>query len=112
MDKTTETDKHLPRFPSIDPQVVENSTDRFLPINEPFVQMIKLSEILGRILQGLYSPRAKKYSVEHGSDSIVAYLNNALSNWRSNLPTFLAISPASKLKAQDRSLTTMSGKMI
>ncbi|KAI8880906.1 hypothetical protein K501DRAFT_190240, partial [Backusella circina FSU 941] len=96
MDKMTETDKHLPRFPSIDPQVVENSTDKFIPINEPFVQMIKLSEILGRILQGLYSPRAKKYSAEHGSDSIVGYLNNALSNWRANLPTFLEISPAKK----------------
>jgi hypothetical protein len=96
MDNTTETDQHLPRFPSMLEECAKKVGDRTIPINEPFVQLIKLSEILGGILQNLYTPKAKKYSTQYGSDAVVGYLDDALSKWRAALPPLLEITTAVK----------------
>ncbi len=109
----TEDDQHLPRFPSLDERVAAKAPDKCIPMNQPFLHLLKLSEILGKILQGLYTPKAKKHSAEHGSDAIVAYLDDALSNWRASLPPLLEISSAGKrsLLSEDHTpLLSMSGK--
>ncbi|KAG2234509.1 hypothetical protein INT48_007322 [Thamnidium elegans] len=112
MDVMTEKSQHLPRFPSLDKKAAANVTDSFIPLNQPFLHLLKLSEILGQILQGLYTPQAKKHSAKHGSDAVVAYLDNALSKWRASLPPLLEISSAGKrsLLAQDHvPILSMSG---
>ncbi|GAA5805450.1 hypothetical protein HPULCUR_010966 [Helicostylum pulchrum] len=112
MDVMTEKSQHLPRFPSLDKKAAAKVTDTFIPLNQPFLHLLKLSEILGQILQGLYTPQAKKHSAKHGSDAVVAYLDNALSKWRASLPPLLEISSAGKrsLLEQDHvPILSMSG---
>lgn len=115
---TTETaiteDHPQLRFPSLDKSVAQKATGERIPIYQPFVQLAKLSEILGHILQCLYTPRAKKYSAEHGSDAIVSYLDKALSDWRAALPPTLQISGTNLRKLDSRGRTpllSMSGKL-
>lgn len=45
-------------------------------------QFIKLSEILGKIIQGIYSPLAQQRSYEYGSYDLVTSLDNELTEWR------------------------------
>ncbi|ORE03209.1 hypothetical protein BCV72DRAFT_308422 [Rhizopus microsporus var. microsporus] len=85
MDVMTETDQHLPRFPSLDEKTAQQYKGD-IPLYRPFVHMIKLSKILGITLQNLYTPKAQTYCAEHGSDAIVAFLDNELSNWRASFP--------------------------
>ncbi|RCI05052.1 hypothetical protein CU098_013239, partial [Rhizopus stolonifer] len=91
MDSMTEDDHHLPRFPSLDETIAKNYMQKTIPVYQPLVHMIALSKILGIILKNLYTPKGKKYCVEHGSDSIIGYLDNSLSKWRTNLPQPLDI---------------------
>lgn len=69
-----------PRFPSATyrPASIEGSV-RF---NIIFLQLVKLSEILGRIWRGLHTSKAKQQSYMHGSDSIVKRLDQELTEWR------------------------------
>lgn len=69
-----------PRFPSATyrPASIEGSV-RF---NIIFLQLVKLSEILGRIWRGLHTSKAKQQSYMHGSDSIVRRLDQELTEWR------------------------------
>lgn len=109
----TEKSQHLPRFPSLTEKVASKVTESFIPLNQPFLHLLKLSEILGQILQGLYTPQAKKHSAKHGSYAIVAYLDDALSKWRASLPPLLEISSAGKrsLSSEDHvPILSMSGK--
>lgn len=87
-----DSDDDGPRYPSLDKKVAQKAKSEMIPIYQPFVQLVKLSEILGRLLQGLYTPLAKKHSEKCGSDSIVTYLDKALSEWRSALPPALQMS--------------------
>ncbi|KAG0174305.1 hypothetical protein DFQ28_006780 [Apophysomyces sp. BC1034] len=75
------------RFPSANytPADVDGSVE----IYQLFVQFAKLAEILGRILQGLYTPKAKELSYEHGSDRLVAALDHELTEWRTTFPNVL-----------------------
>lgn len=110
--KTGETQDDGPRYPSLDKTVAQKAKNEKIPIYQPFVQLVKLSEILGRILQGLYTPLAKKHSELHGSDAVVTYLDNALSEWRSSLPPALQISSINvrRLDSHGRTpLLSMSG---
>ncbi|KAI8098493.1 fungal-specific transcription factor domain-containing protein, partial [Halteromyces radiatus] len=114
MDTASNVDDHQPRFPSLEKSVAQKAKGERIPIYQPFVQLIKLSEILGHVLQGLYTPRAKKYSAEHGSDAIVSYLDKALSDWRAALPPTLQISGTNLRKLDSRGRTpllSMSGLM-
>jgi hypothetical protein len=81
----------FPRFPSLTTPYdhTQSNTNKRPQIYELFIQFIKLSEILGRILQGLHTPRAKKYSLEHGSYDLVARLDYELTEWRYAFPTSL-----------------------
>lgn len=100
-------------YPSLDQNVAKKVKGETIPIYQPFVQLVKLSEILGKILQGLYTPLAKKRSEEHGSDAVVAYLDKALSDWRSALPPSLQhpINTAQRLNHQGKEpLLSMSSK--
>ncbi|KAI8376287.1 fungal-specific transcription factor domain-containing protein [Radiomyces spectabilis] len=109
-----EADADYPRFPSLDEHVAGKIKGEKIPIYQPFVQLVKLSEILGRILQGLYTPLAKRQSAERGSDAIVTYLDAALSEWRSALPPALQISNVNvrRLDHNGRTpLLSMSGLM-
>jgi hypothetical protein len=117
MDVATDsnTDDHQPRFPSLEKSVAQKAKGERIPIYQPFVQLVKLSEILGHILQGLYTPWAKKYSAEHGSDAIVSYLDKALSDWRAALPPTLQVSGTNFRKLDSRGRTpllSMSGKFF
>ncbi|KAL9560117.1 hypothetical protein MBANPS3_000081 [Mucor bainieri] len=80
----------FPRFPSLTTpyDVTLNSNGR-PQIYELFIQFIKLSEILGRILTGLHTPTARKYSSEHGSYGLVTRLDFELTEWRYAFPTSL-----------------------
>ncbi|CAO3661570.1 unnamed protein product [Rhizopus stolonifer] len=112
MDSMTETDQHLPRFPSLDKESSKKCKSKMVPIYQPFIQMVKLSRILGMILKNLYTPQGKKYCIEHGSDSVVGYLDNALSEWRANLPPLLNISSAGKMSSKNEEhipLISMTG---
>ncbi|KAI9340749.1 fungal-specific transcription factor domain-containing protein [Pilaira anomala] len=103
-----------PRYPSLDKNVAQKAKSENIPIYQPFVQLVKLSEILGRILQGLYTPLAKKHSEKHGSDGVVTYLDNALSEWRSALPPALQISSINVRRLDGHGKTpllSMSGLM-
>ena len=58
-------------------------------IYELFIQLIKLSEILGHILQALYTPRASRISRKYGWDQIVTRLDYELTEWRFGFPAAL-----------------------
>ncbi|CEP09457.1 hypothetical protein [Parasitella parasitica] len=108
------SDDQGPRYPSLDKNVAQKAKSENIPIYQPFVQLVKLSEILGRLLQGLYTPLAKKHSEKHGSDAVVTYLDNALSEWRAALPPALQISSFNvrRLDSHGRTpLLSMSGLM-
>jgi hypothetical protein len=75
-----------PRFPSL---AQPWQDDRRPKIYELFIQFIKISEILGRILQGLHSPRGKSFSALHGSDGLVTRLDHELTEWRFGFPAAL-----------------------
>ncbi|CAO3667938.1 unnamed protein product [Rhizopus stolonifer] len=112
MDSMTEDDQHLPRFPSLDETVAKNYMQKTIPVYQPLVHMVKLSKILGVILKNLYTPKGKKYCVEHGSDSIIGYLDNSLSKWRTDLPQTLDIYSPGKTNLQseeDISIISMTG---
>ncbi|KAI9319256.1 fungal-specific transcription factor domain-containing protein [Dichotomocladium elegans] len=79
-DPIDENDDSTPRFPSATYR--PESTDDEVDIYQFFIQLIKLSEILGRILQGLYTPKAREYSITQGSDAIVRGLDHELTEWR------------------------------
>lgn len=80
----------FPRFPSLTIPYDASINNSSRPhIYELFIQFIKLSQILGRVIQGLHTPNAKKYSSEHGSDSLVARLDYELTEWRYAFPTSL-----------------------
>ncbi|ORX54549.1 hypothetical protein DM01DRAFT_1362876 [Hesseltinella vesiculosa] len=114
MDVDEDDDAPGPRFPSLDKAVAQKAKNERIPLYQPFVQLVKLSGILGRVLQGLYTPRAKKYSAEHGSDAIVSFLDKSLSEWRSALPPTLQLSGASARKLDTKGKTpllSMSGLM-
>ncbi|KAI8881402.1 hypothetical protein K501DRAFT_334749 [Backusella circina FSU 941] len=86
MDELEDSEEIAPRFQSL----VQPPCCHGRPkIYELFIQFIKLSEILGRILQGLHSPRGKSFSVLHGSDGLVARLDHELTEWRFGFPTAL-----------------------
>ncbi|KAI9469985.1 MAG: fungal-specific transcription factor domain-containing protein [Benjaminiella poitrasii] len=113
MDTPVEKDKHfLPRFPSLGEYLAAKVTDNTIPMYQPFIQLLKLSEILGRILQGMYTPKAKANSAKYGNDAIVAYLDGALSKWRASLPPLLGISTTGENDLQNKDhvpLLSMSG---
>lgn len=81
----------FPRFPCLSaPYNYKTNVNRARPqIYELFIQFIKLSEILGRILQGLHTPKAKKFSSQHGSDELVTRLDFELTQWRYEFPNAL-----------------------
>ncbi|KAI9485279.1 MAG: fungal-specific transcription factor domain-containing protein [Benjaminiella poitrasii] len=79
-----------PRFPSAMCQPASKQyLDEKVGIYQVFIELIKLSEILGRILQGLYTPKAKKVGLEQGSDAIVTQLDHELTEWRFGFPEAL-----------------------
>lgn len=76
-----------PRFPSC--TAVPSCTNGQVPIYQLFVQFVKLSEILGTLLQGLYTAKGQERSYHHGSDSLVAQLDQKLTRWRFEFPEAL-----------------------
>ncbi|CAO3579607.1 unnamed protein product [Absidia cylindrospora] len=76
-----------PRFPSATHKP-QNASEK-VEIYQLFIQLVKLSEILGRILQGLYTPKAQRLSHEQGSDAIVTRLDHELTEWRFGFPRAL-----------------------
>lgn len=91
------------RFPCI---TETPSTNGRVAIYRPFVELCKLSKILGDILQGLYTPAAKQHSEKHGSDAVVTYIDDTLSKWRSDLPEEFNFND---MKEKNASLLSTSG---
>ncbi|KAI7855785.1 fungal-specific transcription factor domain-containing protein [Circinella umbellata] len=86
-DDTDEDDEEYtgPRFPSATYHPTElTSSKGQVCIYQLFVELAKLSEILGRILRGLYSPEAKMMSVQQQRDETVRKLDRELTEWRFN----------------------------
>ncbi|KAI8391513.1 fungal-specific transcription factor domain-containing protein [Radiomyces spectabilis] len=84
----SDDDHSGPRFPSAMRGVPKNPEGR-AEIYQLFIQLVKLSEILGHILQGLYTPKAQKLSYQQGSDAIVTRLDHELTEWRFGFPKAL-----------------------
>ncbi|KAI9494424.1 fungal-specific transcription factor domain-containing protein, partial [Zychaea mexicana] len=84
---TDEEDDVLPRFPSATfrPESIDGRVEIYIL----FRQLIKLSEILGHILQALYTPRARMISHKYGWNQIVTRLDHELTEWRFGFPTEL-----------------------
>ncbi|ORZ06882.1 fungal-specific transcription factor domain-domain-containing protein [Absidia repens] len=89
MDEPDEDDDNItgPRFPSATYKP-ENASE-MVEIYQLFIQLVKLSEILGRILQGLYTPKAQRLGHEQGSNAIVTRLDHELTEWRFGFPKAL-----------------------
>lgn len=88
MDEPDENDNSPgPRFPSATGKP-ENASEK-VEIYQLFIQLARLAEILGRILQGLYTPKAQRLGREQGSDAIVTRLDHELTEWRFGFPKAL-----------------------
>lgn len=75
-----------------------------------FLQLTKLSQIIGQILQGLYTTRAKQQSYIQGSDNLVTRLDHELTIWRFGLVKVLQgneDSPASEVN-----VTPVAGRFL
>ncbi|CAO3641248.1 unnamed protein product [Mucor fragilis] len=70
-------------------EITDSSTDTNLgaPIYRSFIALIKLSEILGRVLKALYAPNAKIANTNAGLDdpTILAVFERRLLNWKNSL---------------------------
>ncbi|CAO0803071.1 unnamed protein product [Mucor circinelloides] len=70
-------------------EITDDSTDTNLgaPIYRSFISLIKLSEILGRVLKALYAPNAKIANTNAGLDdpTILAVFERRLLNWKNSL---------------------------
>lgn len=57
------------------------------PVYRPFLLLIRLSEILGRVLKALYAPKAKRSNCNAGLDdpTILVVFDRRLKNWRASL---------------------------
>jgi hypothetical protein len=70
-------------------EITDDSTDTNLgaPIYRSFIALIKLSEILGRVLKSLYAPNAKIANTNAGLDdpTILAVFERRLLNWKNSL---------------------------
>ncbi|KAI9243404.1 fungal-specific transcription factor domain-containing protein [Phascolomyces articulosus] len=69
-----------PRFPSSNYR--PETTIGQVCVYQLFVELAKLSEILGRIIRGLYTPEAKMMSVQQRRDETVRKLDRDLTEWR------------------------------
>lgn len=88
----------------------KNSNGR-VGIYQLFIELIKLSEILGRILQGLYTPKAKKVGLEQGSDAIVTQLDHQLTEWRFGFPEALQKADFEDFDESKGYLAPVTGKL-
>lgn len=86
LDEPSENDTAQPRFPSASYRPEDTPLDDKVEIYQLFIQLVKLSEILGRILQGLYTPKARKLGSTQGSDAVVTRLDHELTEWRFAFP--------------------------
>ncbi|KAI8089729.1 fungal-specific transcription factor domain-containing protein [Halteromyces radiatus] len=75
-----DTDIIGPRFPSATYQ--PQDTNGTVEIYQLFIQFVKLSEILGRIIQGLYSPKMQNAWSKGSMDGLVTRLDHELTEWR------------------------------
>lgn len=70
-------------------EITDDSADTNLgaPIYRSFIALIKLSEILGRVLKALYAPNAKIANTNAGLDdpTILAVFERRLLNWKNSL---------------------------
>ncbi|KAI7882626.1 hypothetical protein K492DRAFT_176123 [Lichtheimia hyalospora FSU 10163] len=80
-------DDAYPRFPSSTFRPV--SLDGSVELYQLFLQLVKLSEILGRILLGMYTPGARRCSAVQGYDAIVTRLDYELTEWHQGFPISL-----------------------
>ncbi|EPB84584.1 hypothetical protein HMPREF1544_08679 [Mucor circinelloides 1006PhL] len=64
-----------------------NTTPAGPSIYHSFIKLIKLSEILGRILKALYAPKSKHSNTNAGLDdpTILAVFDRRLKNWKASL---------------------------
>jgi hypothetical protein len=84
--KCTTDSRNNAVFPSIaDTQHQNYELDEKRPLYQMFLQLAKLSDIIGQILQGLYTTRAKQLSYIQGSDNLVTRLDHELTIWRFGL---------------------------
>jgi hypothetical protein len=103
----TDDDIDGPRFPSLDSQLAQHIDTAQVPVYQPFVQLCKLTEILSKILQYLYTPQAKRYSSQFGSDKIISHLDKALSEWRLGLPPGLQLSSINVRRLEGKKTTPL-----
>lgn len=99
-----------PRFPSATYQ--PQDTNGEVEIYQLFIKFVKLSEILGRIIQGLYAPRLQKVWYEHGVDGLVTSLDHELTEWRFSLSRALRQSSFEDIDEDKGYFTPVIGKYV
>lgn len=90
-----------PRFPSATTKPRESEKGQRVAIYQLFIEFVKLSQILGKLLQGLYTPKAQQLSCEYGSDTLVASLDRELTDWRNSFPRALKQSNVADFNEED-----------
>ncbi|KAI9486490.1 MAG: fungal-specific transcription factor domain-containing protein, partial [Benjaminiella poitrasii] len=81
LDREFDTDLPVPY------EVFDDKSNTETSIYHSFISLIKLCEILGRILKALYAPKSKHSNTNTGLDdpTIVAVLDRRLKNWKASL---------------------------
>ncbi|OZJ02651.1 hypothetical protein BZG36_04409 [Bifiguratus adelaidae] len=111
-----DNDVDLPSAYEIEP---EDETDTMgpvdhppkgLPVYENFIQLIKLSDILGRVLKGIYAPKVKNTSSNLAVQSLVQVFNYQLVQWRTNLPEELRYEPE-RFQREGREMSRFAGPL-
>jgi hypothetical protein len=69
-----------------------NNNGKVKHVYHAFIHVIKLTQILGQVLQGLHSPRAR--SLGRRNESLICFLDGALVRWKLNLPPELEFNEA------------------
>ncbi|KAI7902106.1 fungal-specific transcription factor domain-containing protein [Cokeromyces recurvatus] len=82
LDRDFDTD-----MPSPYEMTIDDTAQKGPPIHQSFILLIKLSEILGRILKSFYSPNAKtaNSNIGHDDSTILAAFERRLENWKISL---------------------------
>lgn len=80
------------------------------PLYQMFLQLAKLSEIIGQILQGLYTTRAKQQSYIQGSDNLVTRLDHELTIWRFGL--IKVLQETDTTQQNELNLTPVAGRRM
>ncbi|OZJ04391.1 hypothetical protein BZG36_02421 [Bifiguratus adelaidae] len=78
-------------YPKVSDYMQNNRPVKVGPVLVHFIHFIKLMEVMGKVLQTIYSARSKVIHNTAASNNVLTSLNSALTTWRANLPPQLQL---------------------